>query len=191
LLIAREIMPETIPSCAVENQLAVNFGAVTTANLEQLRLLNQTILPVRYNDKFYQDILLTPETMTKFAYWNGFVVGSICSRLEDKDNGKKKAYIMTLGCLAAYRSRGIGTKLLNSVLEACEADDEIEEIYLHVQTSNADAINFYKRFEFEISDTIKNYYKRIEPPDCYILKRCFTAKDKEEPAPASAAADSA
>jgi ribosomal protein S18 acetylase RimI-like enzyme len=112
-------------------------------------------------------------------------VGSICTRLEDKENGKKKAYIMTLGTLAAYRSRGIGTKMVNSVVEACEENDEIEEIYLHVQTSNDDAINFYKRFNFEITETIKGYYKRIEPPDCYILKRSFVPKGDAEAAPAA------
>jgi hypothetical protein len=44
------------------------------------------------------------------------------------------------------------------------------EVYLHVQTSNADALSFYrKKFGFETRGIIRNYYKRIEPPDCYVL----------------------
>lgn len=45
----------------------------------------------------------------------------------------------------------------------------VAEVYLHVQTSNADALSFYKKFAFENRGIIRNYYKRIEPPDCYML----------------------
>lgn len=55
-----------------------------------------------------------------------------------------------------------------------EADgSNIEEVYLHVQTSNTEALNFYARFGFTIKDTIKNYYKRIDPPDCHVLVKAF------------------
>ncbi|KAH1107686.1 hypothetical protein J1N35_011454 [Gossypium stocksii] len=50
----------------------------------------------------------------------------------------------------------------------------IPETYLHVQTNNEDPINFYKKFGFEITETIKNYYTNIDPPDCFVLTK-FTA----------------
>ena len=79
--------------------------------------------------------------------------------------------------------------MVNSVLDACKEDDEIEEIYLHVQTSNSEAISFYKRFEFEVTETIKGYYKRIDPPDCYILKRVFTGEGGKQADDAATAAN--
>ena len=43
--------------------------------------------------------------------------------------------------------------------------------YRHVQTSNEEAIKFYERFDFKIVGTKEDYYKRIEPPDAYILEK--------------------
>jgi ribosomal protein S18 acetylase RimI-like enzyme len=81
---------------------------------------------------------------------------------------------MTLGVLPPYRSCGIGTKLLTTTLQEAEEDNSIEEVYLHVQTSNTDALEFYKRFGFEQKEKICNYYKRIDPPDCYLMVKRFS-----------------
>lgn len=35
----------------------VELGDLTQHNIKQLKLLNQVILPVTYNDKFYKDVL--------------------------------------------------------------------------------------------------------------------------------------
>ncbi len=64
-----------------------------------------------------------------------------------------------------------GKKLLDFALEVCKGKSDIKSIYLHVQTSNDDAIEFYKKFDFEVVDTIKGYYKRVNPPDCYVLEK--------------------
>jgi len=90
---------------------------------------------------------------------------------------RKRIYIMTLGVLAAYRGRQIGTKLVRSVLDHLEehADDRyaaVDEIVLHVQTSNEGAIKFYvDGFGFEKGEMVENYYKRIDPPHCFILRK--------------------
>ncbi|CAB1349835.1 unnamed protein product [Coregonus sp. 'balchen'] len=59
----------------------------------------------------------------------------------DHSQNQKRLYIMTLGCLAPYRRLGIGTKMLNH------------------------------KFGFEIIETKKNYYKRIEPADAHVLQK--------------------
>ena len=64
-----------------------------------------------------------------------------------------------------------GAKLLSIVLEAARKDSTIIEVYLHVQTSNEDAKQFYLGNGFVQTEIIHDYYKRIEPPDCFLLKK--------------------
>ena len=65
--------PTGMPSAAaaVEGGMsgigAITFGGINENNVEQLRLLNETIFPVRYNDKFYNDILHMLPEFTKFG----------------------------------------------------------------------------------------------------------------------------
>ena len=89
---------------------------------------------------------------------------------------RNRLYIMTLGVLAAYRNHGIGKKLVQSVLDYfTEQKDEkfsqVDEIMLHVQSNNDDAIKFYEKMGFEKGELVEGYYKRIDPPDCYVLKK--------------------
>ena len=102
---------------------------------------------------------------------NAFAVGDVCARVEPypEKEGCKRLYIMTIGVLPAYRRRGIASQLLTYVLEEASKNKEILEVYLHVQTSNAEAKDFYLSKGFVQTGTIKNYYKRISPPDCYVL----------------------
>lgn len=75
--------------------------------------------------------------------------------------------------------------LLKSVMEAVSNHEGVDEIYLHVQTSNEDAINFYSKHGFITKDVIRNYYKRIEPPDCYILSKSLLSSSSSLPPPPS------
>ncbi len=161
----------------------------------KLRVINKACFPVNYSNDFYKDIVAQKSMeLSKFAYVNGSVVGAICTREEpitDSATSRHRLYIMTLGVLAAYRSRGVGSELLESVLNFYEENKNstsadsmsvavmtpfqlamrtVDEIRLHVQTSNTDAMDFYiNRFGFVKGDLVQNYYQRIVPPDCYVL----------------------
>lgn len=124
--------------------------------------------------------------LSKFAYWRGTIVGAICTRISDAEDGDgKKLYIMTLAVLAAYRGRGIGSQLLRSVLDHSEQRG-MREIFLHVHVSNQDAIRFYtERFGFEQGELLRDYYRRLDPPHCYLLSKRFqqgpqSSSDKDD-----------
>lgn len=78
---------------------------------------------------------------------------------------------MTLGCLYPYRRLGIGTLMVEHVLKYVEQDGNFDSIFLHVQVNNEGAIDFYKKFGFEIVETKEHYYKRIEPADAHVLQK--------------------
>jgi len=147
----------------------IELGAITPHNIKQLKKLNSVVLPVSYNDKFYKDILGVGE-LARLAYFNDIVVGAVCCRIDKSDNARR-LYIMTLACLAPYRRLGFGTKMLEHVLKICEEDGKFDSVYLHVQISNEGAIAFYRKFGFEIVETKTQYYKRIDPPDAYVLQK--------------------
>ncbi|KAG0628468.1 hypothetical protein M758_1G029200 [Ceratodon purpureus] len=156
---------------------SISFDSVRDKNVMQLRKLNTAIFPVTYQDKFYTDALNSGD-FTKLAYYNDICVGSIACRLEKKDGVSVRLYIMTLGVLAPYRRLRIGSKLLQNALDLCKDDPNIVEVYLHVQINNDEAIEFYRQFGFEITDTIQNYYKRIDPPHCHVLSKTLVPSGK-------------
>ena len=107
-----------------------------------------------------QDVLESGE-LAKLAYFNDIVVGAVCCRVDMQGAGRKvlltedsilldfgrsnsqkqslisncrlQLYIMTLGCLAPYRRLGIGTRMLEHVLNIVKEDGNYTSIFLHVQ----------------------------------------------------------
>mmetsp|Transcript_11067 Transcript_11067/g.25336 ORF Transcript_11067/g.25336 Transcript_11067/m.25336 type:complete len:201 (-) Transcript_11067:143-745(-) len=154
--------------------LKLEFGQLTEKNLGQLKKLNTATFPVHYKEMFYNDLLKCLD-YSRLGYVVDVLVASICCRLEDRAAGGKALYIMTLSVLNAYQRRSLATQLIKWAIEKAEGEkgqsDDVREIYLHVQTSNEGALAFYKKFDFEVCEEIKNYYKKIDPPDCYVLRR--------------------
>merc|ERR1712083_957873 len=120
---------------------------------------------------------------SRLGYVADVLVCSVCCRIEDRapEKGGKQLYIMTLSVLKPYRRHSLSSQLLQWVVDKAESkdgqDDCLEEICLHVQTSNEAAIAFYKTFDFQVAEEIKNYYSLysdIDPPDCYVLRRTLS-----------------
>eukprot|EP00730_Choanoeca_flexa_P013318 TRINITY_DN5188_c0_g1_i1.p1 TRINITY_DN5188_c0_g1~~TRINITY_DN5188_c0_g1_i1.p1 ORF type:complete len:163 (+),score=34.41 TRINITY_DN5188_c0_g1_i1:2-490(+) len=148
------------------------LGELTPHNVKQLQLINDISFPVSYSESFYKKAVAAGE-FSKLAYYDDIVVGGVCCRKDTTDDGSK-LYIMTLGCLAAYRRLGLGKLMLDHVLKLAQDDKTVVAVQLHVQIDNDDAIAFYKRFGFEVKETIDAYYKRVEPAAAHVLEKTIT-----------------
>ncbi|TRM69445.1 acyl-CoA N-acyltransferase [Schizophyllum amplum] len=151
----------------------IAFAPLTENNLGTVRKLNSVLFPIKYSEKFYQSIQSPElEDFCKLVYYNDVPVGTVCCRIETEGDDTS-LYIMTMGVLAPYRSRGVGSKSLQSVLDAAKAHTKpkISKIFLHVQVNNEDARRFYEKHGFTETGLQKDYYKKIEPHDAWILTR--------------------
>ena len=101
----------------------------------------QVVFPVVYHDNFYKDVLEAGE-LAKLAFYNDIVVGAVCCRNDTSTSpsgdSTRKLYIMTLGCLAPYRRLGIGSVMVQHVMDIVEKDGHYDSIFLHVQVSIID-----------------------------------------------------
>ena len=100
----------------------------------------QVVFPVVYHDNFYKDVLEAGE-LAKLAFYNDIVVGAVCCRNDTSTattgESTRKLYIMTLGCLAPYRRLGIGSVMVQHVMDIVEKDGNYDSIFLHVQVSRS------------------------------------------------------
>lgn len=148
--------------------IKVSFGEINKNNFEQMRQLNNLSLPVRYQNGFYGRIL-GKIRHGRFAYYNDIIVGAISWKYDSIEN-ERAVYIMTITVLEEYKRYGIGTQLLQELINIHKDMKEINFIYLHVQINNDLALSFYTKNNFQNVRTITNYYTDIEPKDAFLLK---------------------
>ncbi|KAF9278348.1 N-alpha-acetyltransferase 50 [Mortierella antarctica] len=158
----------------------MSLGDITPNNVGQLKRLNVVLFPVVYAPSFYKEILEVGE-FAKIIYFNDVCVGGVCCRKETvAGSATQNLYIATLGVLAPYRRLGLGSKLLNHILEmATEASTtpKVSKIYLHVQVGNEEALEFYKKHGFEVAEKCENYYPQFEVKDAYKLEKVLVASN--------------
>lgn len=74
-----------------------------------------------------------------------------------------------MACLPEYRGQGIGSKLLDAVLDHAKASG-IEKVELQVYTSNQSAIKLYEKFKFETEGFIQRFRKLDDQYfDCLLM----------------------
>ncbi|KAL9553533.1 hypothetical protein MBANPS3_003235 [Mucor bainieri] len=159
---------------AITSSTRITLVSVTNDTIRDLADLHARVFPIAYGQKFYNEVLNAGE-LAKMVYYDNEYAGAICCRKEPSKyaNFTARVYMMTLGVLKKYRNLGLGSILIEHIVETLrrQSDPIVTSIYLHVQTVNEAAIRFYTRNGFRIQSIVPDYYKLIENRDAYILVR--------------------
>jgi N-alpha-acetyltransferase 50 len=145
----------------------IAFDKFYPSNIDLFKELNSKTIIVQYSPSFYLK-LMGYDKYSRLAYLNDILVGGISCR-EEEFQGAPHVYILTIGVLEPYRRHGIASQLLEFVVNLVKQDKKIKGIYLHMQTSNEAAKNFYLKHGFEITKEMESYYMDLNPSSAYVF----------------------
>ncbi|KAF7853245.1 hypothetical protein EAF04_010747 [Stromatinia cepivora] len=174
-------------------------------HIQPLRRINALLLPIAYPDAFYHAITSPPSASIPISlsfsrvvtYTSSEpnsepkVVGSIICRIDpfppSSSNAQPPAntysiYLQSLTLLSPYRSLGLASALLNSVIESATSTRiplgvKIEGLYAHVWVENKEASEWYTKRGFEKGELVEGYYRRLRPQEAWVFRRRFSVQD--------------
>jgi len=95
---------------------------------------------------------------------NHKIIGFIIGIPTNMDNAR----ILMLSILETQRRQKIGSQLLKQFIKVAY-ENNIKNIELEVRTDNIQAIKFYEKHGFKITDKISNFYQNQE--DAFTMKK--------------------
>ncbi|KAL3426568.1 N-acetyltransferase san [Phlyctema vagabunda] len=165
-----------------------SITTIQEPHIQPLRRINSLLLPISYPDSFYHSIL-TPGNFSRVIQWTDAnvgaeskVVGGIVCRLDANpvDATSHDIYIQSLVLLSPYRSQGLATNALDTVISAAVAQKEVKvaSLYAHVWTENSEGLEWYTARGFQRDEgVIPAYYRRLKPDTALLLRRRLSPSD--------------
>ncbi|MEM2870247.1 MAG: N-acetyltransferase [Thermoplasmata archaeon] len=123
-------------------------------DLSQVARLVESVFREKYDVQMYLNL---------YQSWpDGFQVverrGELAAFLLGMISGPRQVRVLLLAVHPNYRSRGLGSCLLASFIQAAKALPA-DAVTLEVRMSNHRALAFYQRLGFSITGMIPNYYR--------------------------------
>jgi len=144
-------------------------------DIDQVKILCRDWFPIEYPDTWYQEITSNPRFFSLAATLNGTIIGLIVAETkelgqlakEDRSllascfrSGTKVGYILSLGVSQQFRKQGIASLLLDQLISHLTSEQYslVKALYLHVLTTNTQAITFYEHRGFQVHSFLPYYY---------------------------------
>ena len=116
------------------------------------------ILNLNLDDYFPEDVVLFflqqwPAGQFVATDYSGRIIGVLCGAMLDHG----RASISLLAVEGSCRGSGVGSSLLENLFVACRING-LTRVQLEVRTTNRNAINFYMRRGFHITENLPMFY---------------------------------
>ena len=159
-------------SSSKQSKLSISLMELNEANIEDLQLLNCVVLPINYSSKVYKDILKNGFGFLAVNDETNKVIGGCSGMIKiNKESNCKYMYILSLGVYVGFRRNTIGTMLINEMIEKYCYKNDVNDVLLHCQSSNREAISFYESNGFKIVSKIDGFYRKLETPTAVEMKK--------------------
>ncbi len=189
----------SLPHCP-----SITITSIRPDHLPPLTRLTTTLLPIKYPESFYTDAVSDPiaSTFSRLALYIPdtprsssrtsnpipipipIPIGWIRCSLEPYPEATlppspsrpiyNQIYIKALCLLAPYRSMGVATALLDSILRQKEVlrEHNVQFVFAHVWESNEEALEWYEKRGFSREGgLIEGYYRRLRPRGAWIFRK--------------------
>lgn len=135
----------------------------------------ETNLTIEQEREWLSNVLSDNNMIMLVATHNNKIIGNTELRIGSL---RKQRHWATLGItiVEKWRNMGLGTKLLNTLIELAKENDNIEIIALEVFADNKQAIALYEKLGFKKEAQIKNAFKL--PQGRYINNIIMTLRIK-------------
>lgn len=144
-------------------KLPVHIRQYVPADVEQVHEINQLSLEISF--RFYFDLFhRTEPELFLVAEHENKILGFILVKDGENFGEKQTGIIYAIAVSPNYRSSGIGSQLVNTILNVLRAK-HIKKLFLHVRVGNEGAIRFYFKLGFTKLQTIKEFYSWGEDAD--------------------------
>lgn len=126
--------------------------------IDDLKLIDSVVFKgVKYSNEYYADVT-SIGSFSRIAFVDRDLAGAICCYFINKGKEQRKTKevnVSTIGIFEDFRRQGVGTKLMNEVIEAAIGDPFVTKILLNVHKNDTGAISFYKHLGFRNVDQIE------------------------------------
>ncbi|KAL8751653.1 MAG: hypothetical protein Q9184_006000 [Pyrenodesmia sp. 2 TL-2023] len=199
----RRIISLLLPIRYPDKFFAESVSNVTSSSLARVALWHERSRPAkRKREELVKDHVTRPVTsncadLTLSETAPGTVVGGIQCRHEQlpshpsqlaasprpeqpAQSAKDCCYIQTLAVLSPYRSKGIATALLDTIITTLCVEKVYEgvvSIYAHVWEANEEALEWYVNRGFQVGEVVQGYYRRLKPAGARIVWRDLRVED--------------
>ena len=102
--------------------------------------------------------MLASDNQTIFIFEDGAELVGWCGAFGEKYRRTRHTILLAVGILEAYRKRGLGTRLFET-MEAWAKKRGIRRMELLVQTNNKAGIALYRKMGFQIEGTKRGSYQ--------------------------------